>query len=197
MRRIFRRSILWFLPVVIIPLGALLILQVHFLRSLEERTVSAERNWMRNSLELVTSELESRYRTASEAALSLSETQLKDVTNIGRHFAKHQVPGARAFFSMSFKEDMYDSGFFDGHGQERHPTHAEADAVVGVVHAARITRRIPVAIERARAPPRHEKRIGGAGNVARVSAAHPGLFGKVDAALPGALRLPGLRIPFS
>ena len=129
MRRIFRRSILWFLPVVIIPLGALLVLQVHFLRSLEERTVSAERNWMRNSLELVTSELESRYRTDSEAALSLSETQLKDVTNIGGHFAKHHVPGARAFFSMSFKEDMYDSGFFDAHGRERHPTHAEADAV--------------------------------------------------------------------
>jgi signal transduction histidine kinase len=129
MRRIFRRSILWFLPVVIIPLGALLVLQVHFLRSLEERTVSAERNWMRNSLELVTAELESQYRTASEAALSLTETQLKDVTNIGGHFAKHHVPGARAFFSMSFKGDMYDAGFFDAHGQERHPTHAEADAV--------------------------------------------------------------------
>ena len=54
MRRIFRRSVLWFLPVVIIPLAALLVLQVRFLRSLEQKTVSAERNWMRNSLELVT-----------------------------------------------------------------------------------------------------------------------------------------------
>ena len=129
MRRIFRRSILWFLPVVIIPLVALLVLQVKFLRSLEERTVSAQRNWMRNSLEMVTTELESRYRTSSEAALALNETQLKDVSNIGNHFAKSHVPGARAFFSMSFKDDMYDSGFFDAHGRERHPTHAEADAV--------------------------------------------------------------------
>jgi signal transduction histidine kinase len=129
MRRIFRRSILWFLPVVIVPLGALLVLQVRFLRSLEQKTVSAERNWLRNSLELVTSELESRYRTASEAALSLNQTQLKDVTNIGGHFAKNHVPGARAFFSMSFKGDMYDAGFFDAHGRERHPSEAEADAV--------------------------------------------------------------------
>jgi len=129
MRRIFRRSILWFLPVVLIPLGALLVLQIDFLRTLEQKTVSAERNWMRNSLEMVTSELESRYRTASETALSLNTTQLKDVSNIGSHFAKSHVPGARAFFAMSFKEDMSADGFFDAHGQERHPTHAEADAV--------------------------------------------------------------------
>ncbi|MDP9192632.1 MAG: HAMP domain-containing histidine kinase [Acidobacteriota bacterium] len=129
MRRIFRRSVLWFLPVVIIPLAALLVLQVRFLRSLEQKTVSAERNWMRNSLELVTAEIESRYRTASEDALSLTEAQLKDVSNIGKHFSKHHVPGARAFFSMSFREEMYDYGFFDAHGRERHPGHSEADAV--------------------------------------------------------------------
>jgi signal transduction histidine kinase len=129
MRRIFRRSVLWFLPVVIIPLAALLVLQVRFLRSLEQKTVSAERNWMRNSLELVTAEIESRYRIASEEALSLSGTQLKDVSNIGAHFAKHHVPGARAFFSMNFREEMYDTGFFDAHGRERHPSHHEADAV--------------------------------------------------------------------
>ena len=129
MRRIFRRSILWLLPVVIIPLGALLILQVHFLRSLEERTVSAQRNWLRNSLEMVTQELEARYRTASETALGLSEARIADVTNIGSHFAKQHVPGARTYFSMRFKNDMYDAGFFDVHGQEKHPSPAEADAV--------------------------------------------------------------------
>jgi signal transduction histidine kinase len=129
MRRIFRRSILWLLPVVIIPLGALLVFQVRFLRAVQEKTVNAERNWQRNSLELVTSELESRFRTSSEKALLLTENQIADVTNIGRHFGKQHVIGARTFFSMRFKHDMYDAGFFDAKGEEKHPTHAEADAV--------------------------------------------------------------------
>lgn len=127
--RIFRRSILWLLPVVIIPLGALLYLQVRLLRNMEEKTVSAERNWLRNSLETVTQELESHYRTAAEGALKLSEAQVADVTNLGGRFAKHHVPGARTFFSMRFKGDMYDAGFFDVHGQEKHPSHDEAEAV--------------------------------------------------------------------
>src|SRR5690349_2746476 len=110
MRRIFRRSILWLLPVVIIPLGALLVLQVRFLRSLEQKTVSAERNWLRNSLELVTAELESRYRSDAEGALTRSEAEIKDVDSIGNHFAQHPVPGARTFFSMRFKGNMYDVG---------------------------------------------------------------------------------------
>jgi len=114
---------------VIIPLGVLLVLQVRFLRSLEQKTVSAERNWLRNSLELVTQELEARYRTAAEGALTRSEAEIKDVTNIGGHFAKHHVPGARTFFSMRFKDNMYDVGFFDTHGEEKHPSYAEADAV--------------------------------------------------------------------
>ena len=114
---------------VLIPLGALLVLQVRFLRSMEQKTISAEKNWLRNSLEMVTQELESRYRADSEAALTVTEAQIADVTNIGSQFAKHHVPGARAFFSMRFKHDMYDAGFFDAHGQERHPSHAEADAV--------------------------------------------------------------------
>jgi signal transduction histidine kinase len=129
MRRIFRRSILWLVPVVIVPVGALLVLQVRFLRSLEQKTVSAERNWLRNSLELVTQELEARYRAAAEGALRRSEAEIKDVNNIGRHFAEHHVPGARTFFSMRFKDNMYDVGFFDAHGEEKHPTNAEADAV--------------------------------------------------------------------
>jgi signal transduction histidine kinase len=129
MRRLFRRSILWLLPVVIIPLGALLVLQVRFLRSLEQKTVSAQRNVLRNSLELVTEELESGYRKSSEAALTLSEAQIADVTNIGSHFGEHHVPGARTFFSMRFKGNMYDVGFFDVHGEEKHPSSPEADAV--------------------------------------------------------------------
>ena len=129
MRRIFRRSILWLLPVVIIPLGALLYFQVQLLRNMEEKTASAQRNWLRNSLETVTQELESHYRTTAEGALKLSEAQVAEVTTIGSHFAKHHVPGARTFFSMRFKGDMYDAGFFDVQGQEKHPSKGEAEAV--------------------------------------------------------------------
>ena len=43
--RLVRRSMIWFLPVVIIPLGALLFMQYNFLRKLEQKSVSAERNW--------------------------------------------------------------------------------------------------------------------------------------------------------
>jgi signal transduction histidine kinase len=129
MRRIFRRSILWLLPVVIIPLGALLVLQVRFLRALEQKTVSAERNWLRNSLEVVTTELEARYREASERALSVSEAQIKDVDHIGHHFGRYGIPGARTYFSMRFMGDKYDTGFFDVHGIEKHCPPAEMEAV--------------------------------------------------------------------
>ncbi len=129
MRRLFRRPILWLLPVVILPLGTLLILQVRFLRSLEQKTVSAERNWLRNSLELVTQEVEARYRSTSEAALTLREGQAADVTHIGAHFGKQHVPGARTYFSMRFKGEMADAGFFDARGVEKHPLRAEAEAV--------------------------------------------------------------------
>ena len=49
MRRLFRRSI-WFVPFVVIPLGALLVMQVRFLRALEQKSVSAERNWQRGAI---------------------------------------------------------------------------------------------------------------------------------------------------
>ena len=129
MRRIFRRSILWLFPVVIIPLGALLVLQVRFLRTLEQKTVSAEKNWLRNSLELVTSEIETRYRTTAGKALTLTEAQLEDVWTIGKHFGANPVPGARTFFAMRFRHNAIGAGWFDAHGREKHPTEAEVEAV--------------------------------------------------------------------
>src|SRR5687768_7838683 len=104
MRRIFRRSIFWLLPVVILPLVLLLVLQVRFLRALEQKTVSAERNWLRNSLELVTAEVEARYRKTAAAALDVRQNMLEDDEALGRQFATHPVPGARTWFSMQFDE---------------------------------------------------------------------------------------------
>jgi len=129
MRRMFQRSILWLLPVVIIPLGALLFVQVQVLRSLEQKTAAAGRNWQRTSLEMVTAELESRYRTASEKALTLTEQQIAEVSRLGAHFKQQHVPGARSYFTMRFKGHMSAIGYFDVRGQDKHPSDPEVEAV--------------------------------------------------------------------
>jgi signal transduction histidine kinase len=129
MRRIFRRSILWLLPVVIVPLAVLLVLQVRFLRALEQKTASAERNWLRNSLERVTEELETRYRREAEAALNLSEAALTDPKALGKQFAAHSVPGGRTWFACRFDSHRRTTHFFNDRGEPVHPTQAEMDAV--------------------------------------------------------------------
>ena len=129
MRRVFRRSILWLLPAVIIPLGGLLVMQYRFLRVLEQKTASAERNGLRGALEDVTTELEAAYRRSSAAALDLSGAALPDVSTLGEHFRRHAVPGARTYFAMRFSDSMYETGFFDANGKEKLPTDAEAEAV--------------------------------------------------------------------
>src|SRR5687768_1087004 len=98
MRRIFRRSIFWLLPAVIVPLSVLLVLQVRFLRALEQKTVSAEKNWQRNSLELVTEEVAAKYRTSAAKSLNVSQEMLGDPHAVGKHFKTHPVPGGRTWF---------------------------------------------------------------------------------------------------
>jgi signal transduction histidine kinase len=127
--RFFRRSILWLLAIVIVPLGALLVMQYRFLRALEENTASAERNWLRNSLEKITEDMEIRYRHAATAALTMNDGQLADVRTIGWHFATHSVPGARTFFAIRFRHGMAEVGYFDTRGKEKVPSEAEAEAV--------------------------------------------------------------------
>jgi signal transduction histidine kinase len=129
MRRIFRRSIFWLLPVVIVPLGLLLVLQVRFLRALEQKTVSAERNWLRNSLELVTAELEARYRTSAAASLDVRENMLEDPEALARQFQAHPIPGGRTWFAMEFDEQIARTFIFDGQGQTKRATYAEGDAI--------------------------------------------------------------------
>jgi signal transduction histidine kinase len=129
MRRLFRRSILWLVPVVLIPIGALAVNQYKVLRSLEQNTASAERNSLRNSLELVTTDIEWRYRRSATNALSMSDAQLAAVTTLGRHFAANPVPGARTFFTVRFNGHKTEHGYFDAKGNEKLPTEAEAEAV--------------------------------------------------------------------
>jgi signal transduction histidine kinase len=129
MRRIFRRSILWLLPVVLIPIGALAVTQYKVLRSLEQNTASAERNSLRNSLEMVTNDIEWRYRRSATDALSMTALQLASVTTLGPHFAANPVPGARTFFTVRFNGHHTEHGYFDAKGNEKLPSEAEAEAV--------------------------------------------------------------------
>ena len=129
MRRIFRRSILWLLPLVVVPLALLLVLQVRFLRALEQTTVSAERNSLRSSLELVTAEVEKRYRSAAAAALDVPRHLLEDDTALGRHFAAQAVPGARTWFAMQFADRRSKAYIFDSRGRPRRASDAEAEAI--------------------------------------------------------------------
>jgi signal transduction histidine kinase len=130
MRRLFRRSILWLLPVVIIPLGALLVMQYRFLRTLEQKTVSAERNWLRNAIETVTADVDDRFRRDAKAALSLSHVQLVSWATLGKHFREHPVPAAKMYFAMHFRGNHYETTFFDWNGVAFKPEDwADSEAV--------------------------------------------------------------------
>ena len=129
MRRLFRRSILWLLPVVLIPIGALAVMQYRVLRSLEQKTASAERNWLRNSLEQAIWDIEWRYRESATSSLGMSDTQLASVTTLGRHFATHPVPGANSYFTVRFRREHAEYGFFDAQGKEKVATEPEIEAV--------------------------------------------------------------------
>ncbi|HEY0156812.1 MAG TPA: HAMP domain-containing sensor histidine kinase [Thermoanaerobaculia bacterium] len=129
MRRIFRRSIFWLLPAVLVPLAVLLVLQVRFLRALEQKTVSAEKNWQRNSLELVTEEVAARYRKTAAKSLDVTEAMLPDGRAVGKHFAAHPVPGARTFFAMRFHDEAAKTWFFNAWGTAKRPSEAESEAV--------------------------------------------------------------------
>ena len=129
MRRLFRRSLLGLLLVVIVPLGALVVMQYRFLRSLEAKTASAERNWLRTSLEIVVDELESRYRAAANSALTMSEAELQSVATLGERFRRNPVPGAQTFFAMRFHHDKAETGYFDLKGVEKIPSMDQMEAV--------------------------------------------------------------------
>ena len=129
MRRLFRHSILWLLPVVVVPLGALLVMQYRTLRMLETKTASAERNWLRNSLEIAVDEIEARYRSAARATLTVSPPRLADVATLGDHFRRRSVPGARTFFALRFTPGMTEAGYFDAWGKEKLPREDEAEAI--------------------------------------------------------------------
>ena len=131
MHRVFRRS-LWFVPVVILPVGALLVMQYRFLRTLEQKSVSAERNWQRGALEIVAQDIDDRLRRETKMAVALSPAQLLDTDSLGKHFRDASVPGARLFFVTRFTADgRMDTRFFAPDGMQLRDGwwHRDAEAV--------------------------------------------------------------------
>ena len=102
MAALLRRSILWLVPVIVIPLGALLALQYRMLRTLESKTVSAERSWLRDSAERVADDIDQHYRSVAWKALAIERTCLCDARALAAHFGRTPVPGARTFFVVHF-----------------------------------------------------------------------------------------------
>jgi signal transduction histidine kinase len=130
MRRLSRRSV-WFVPLVILPVGALLVMQYRFLRTLEQKSVSAERNWQRGAIETVAQDIDDTLRRDAKAALSLSQVQLLSTATLGKHFREHPVPGARLYFVMHFGPDgRVATRYYDPNGVERESRwHADSEAV--------------------------------------------------------------------
>jgi signal transduction histidine kinase len=130
MRPLFRRSI-WFVPVVILPVGALLVMQYRFLRTLEQKSVSAERNWQRAAIETVAQDIDDCLRRDATAALSLSQVQLVSTDTLGKHFRRYTVPGAKLYFATSFDPDgSITTRYYDPKGVPLEGWwHADAEAV--------------------------------------------------------------------
>jgi len=88
---------------------------------MQRTTAQAERNWLRNSLEEVTHDIESNYRIASERALSVPSETLNDVETLSTHLRQNKVPGARTFFAIRYDDNRAEWGFFDPEGLEKTP----------------------------------------------------------------------------
>src|SRR5579884_4306588 len=108
---IFRRSILWIVPVVVIPLAALLIVQYRFLRALESKTVSAQQNWLRESAERVAEDIDHYYRTSASRVLTFDRDCLCRPDLLRAHFARTPIRGARTFFVARFDHGIHYSYF--------------------------------------------------------------------------------------
>ncbi|HSP33160.1 MAG TPA: HAMP domain-containing sensor histidine kinase [Thermoanaerobaculia bacterium] len=146
----FRRSIVWLVLLVVVPLGALTVMQYRFLRSLQQTTAEAEQNWLRNSLEEVTHEIENNYRMTSEQALSLSSDVLTDVAALTTHFRASRIPGARTLFAIHYENQRAEWAFFDPDGSEKTP--GEEDEVQAV-KLATVTWHVAHTMERVVAQP--------------------------------------------
>ncbi|MEO8036648.1 MAG: HAMP domain-containing sensor histidine kinase [Acidobacteriota bacterium] len=121
------RRFVWLIPVILVPLGALLTMQYRFLRSLEQTTAQAAHNTLRNAVEEVSRDIEMQFSAATDRALAVSPDTLRSPQALGAHFRGVAVPGARTFFALPFNECGPLS--FDSGGWEKKTTGGEARAI--------------------------------------------------------------------
>jgi signal transduction histidine kinase len=129
MRRIFRRSILWLVPVIFITLAVMLVMQYRFLRTLESTTVSAERNWLRGAVETAAAEIESYYRSAATRALTLPHGATVEPARLADHVRANPVRGAKTYFLAHFHNGMVRYDLFDATGWSKTIGEQELQAI--------------------------------------------------------------------
>ena len=129
MRRLLRRPLLWLLPVIVIPLGAMIVIKYDFLRKLESTSASAEKHWMRGALEEVASGVESYYRKSADEALTMDASMLCNCELLGDHFRKYRVAGAHTFFTMKYTGEHARGTYFEPSGKPKTLSHEELEAV--------------------------------------------------------------------
>ena len=91
------------MPTVVLLISIMLVMQYRFLRTLEQATASAERNAIRGAVEQVRGDVDTYYRTAATAALSLDPATMK---NPAWHFRANPVAGARTFFIAAYHKHV-------------------------------------------------------------------------------------------
>ena len=94
----------WLIPIILIPFAAMLAVQYRSLRSLEETTASAERNWLRSSTDDVARDIESYYRTSAKTALNLTPVATECSDAAFWWFRSHTIDGAKTYFAIRFDE---------------------------------------------------------------------------------------------
>ncbi len=129
MRRFVRNSIAWVAAIALVPLAVLLVMQYRFLRRLEETTAQAERNWLRNTVSDVVSDVDQQFRTSVDFALDVPAQALGDPDLISCHYRMSHVPGAKTYFIVRFGNEMWDVVSFDPSGKAKTLPLAEGQAM--------------------------------------------------------------------
>jgi len=103
-RQFLKLHRLWLgLGAVAIPLALLLGLQLKWLSSLERTSAIAEKAWLSNYIEAVSSEIEFFYRTQAERTLNIPDELFGHPEGkLAAHLRKKSVEGVRAIFVVRF-----------------------------------------------------------------------------------------------
>jgi signal transduction histidine kinase len=91
---------------VLVPLGILLGMQYKWLTSLAETSAIAEKTWLNNYLEAVSSEVEYFYRKQAERGLNIPQVYITSnrPEKVGHYFKKKSIEGVKYLFVAKFPQ---------------------------------------------------------------------------------------------